>query len=133
MTEPALSWTENPKRFRPSGGLANSTGGGYVCVSSSAFRRNEWPNNIFLTMKGRWEPNRSRSAEEPPEARENIFARRNLQGEALDGLDRVRRAAPSQELQFFVFERVGGLEKFFQFLDCPCGKTPHILQISFEG
>ena len=44
----------------------------------------------------------------------------------------MRRAAPPQEFQFFIFERIGGLEKLLQFLDCPCRKAPHILQIALE-
>jgi hypothetical protein len=45
----------------------------------------------------------------------------------------VRRATPSQKFEFLIFERVGCLEEFLQFIDGSGGKTPHVLEFSFKG
>jgi hypothetical protein len=50
-----------------------------------------------------------------------------LSRKSLDGLNCVRRAAPSQKFKFLIFKRIGCLEEFLQFVDCSCRKTPHVL------
>ena len=55
-----------------------------------------------------------------------------LPRQSLDGLHRVRRAAPSEKFEFFIFKRIGSFEKFLQLLDSPCWKSPHVLQIAFK-